>query len=45
MDIPNGKSRLTGGQVAGLVLGTLLLVALIGGIVFTLVKEQSPGFG
>ncbi|XP_065181280.1 fibrillin-1-like isoform X2 [Sycon ciliatum] len=45
LDIPNGKSSLTGGQVAGLVIGTLLLVALIGGIVFTLVKKQSPGFG
>ncbi|XP_065181317.1 mucin-5AC-like [Sycon ciliatum] len=45
LDIPNGKSSLTGGQVAGLVIGTLLLVALIGGIVFTLVKKQSPGSG
>ncbi|XP_065182017.1 fibrillin-1-like [Sycon ciliatum] len=45
VDIPNAKSSLTGGQVAGLVIATLLLVALIGGIVFTLVKKQSPGSG
>ncbi|XP_065182015.1 uncharacterized protein LOC135812660 [Sycon ciliatum] len=40
VDIPSGKSRLAGGQVAGLVIGTLLLVALIAGIVLTQVKKE-----